>query len=214
MNIASDIPAVHVETVSGDLMPDVVARVKARARPRIAVDIETSGLDFRIDEIGSIQVFDGQSTVSIIRPPFSSLENLKGLFRDKEVLKIFHHAMFDLRFLRFKFGITSSNIACTKIAAKIAVSEDKNTSLRYLLNKYLGVEIDKSLQTSNWLSEVLSDDQIGYAIRDVYFLPKLLHVLTRDARQRKRGRLVIASFDYIPERVELDVQGIGDVFVY
>lgn len=180
----------------------------------VAIDIETSGLDFRNDEIGSIQVFSKIGKVCIIRPPFRKMPRFAALLADGEKRKIFHHAMFDLRFLKYRFDFRLNNIACTKIAAKIVYPDLERHSLVDLIAIYFSESIDKTMQRSNWLSRELSQDQIDYAIRDVIYLPRLLNLLLRDARVTSAYGLIRKSFEYIPSRVELDIRNVGDVFTY
>ncbi|WP_295961663.1 hypothetical protein [uncultured Xanthomonas sp.] len=178
----------------------------------VAVDIETSGLNFRVDKIGLIQVFDG-NIVYIVRPPFSAAGRLAGLIEDASIKKIFHHAMFDLRFICSNFVVSPKNISCTKIAAKIVDRNIEKHSLYLLLNKYLGISLDKRLQVSDWLSGDFSQAQIEYAARDTIHLRNLLCKIMESASQ-KDILDISSSFDYIPTRVSLDISEIGDVFSY
>lgn len=196
----------------GDLSPHFYEA--SSQQTNFAIDIETSGLDFSSDLIGAIQVFNGVDAICIIRPPFQDAPLLKHLIADESKRKVFHHAMFDLRFLRYHLGVKPKNIACTKIAAKIVHPEMSKHSLSHLVVQHLNVELDKSLQTSNWLGNEFSAQQLAYAARDVIYLPRLLNGLLRLATQKRVHGLVSRSFEYIPTRVEMDVRGIGDVFVY
>lgn len=198
--------AYSVEVVVGDLPASI------SLQDRVSVDIETSGLDFRNDSIGSIQVFDGR-TVWIIRPPFDKAEYLSKLISSSEVTKIFHHAMFDLRFLCSRFDIHPTGITCTKVAAKIADQTLSKHSLLILLKKYLGLELDKKLQTSNWMTSQLTSDQINYAARDTIYLGDLLDTILR-ASSDDQAMKIAASFEYLPYRLRLELDGIGDVYSY
>lgn len=201
-----------VRVARGDIPSALVQRLQSSSASRIAIDIETSGLNFRDDKIGAIQVFDGQ-TVYVVRPPFS-LKLLAETVSNENVVKIFHHAMFDLRFLAYKFGFVPKNIRCTKIAAKIVLDDLDRVSLTDIVHYYLGRELSKGQQTSNWMEAALTPDQLLYAARDVIYLPRILNLLMRDAARKRRQALVISSFKYIPTRVQLDISGQGDVFTY
>ncbi|NYF21841.1 ribonuclease D [Xanthomonas sp. JAI131] len=178
----------------------------------VAIDIETSGLDFRFDRIGSIQVFNG-SLVYVVRPPFGTPERLAGLLENPGIKKIFHHAMFDLRFICSNFIVNPKNICCTKVAAKIVDRDIEKHSLSLLLNKYLGVTLDKRLQTSDWVNGELSQAQLDYAARDTIYLRDLLCKIMEGASEGNLAE-IYSSFYYIPTRVSLDVAGVGDVFSY
>lgn len=209
---AYDVDGIRLVVVSGDLPAQ--ALTNSTGDSVFAVDIETSGLDFRKERIGSIQVFDGSAVVYVVRPPFGRSGVLSHLISDETRKKVFHHAMFDLRFLRYELGMRAKNVACTKVAAKIVHPEFEKHSLADLARIHLGIRLDKSQQVSDWMSSSLSIDQISYAVRDVLYLKRILNRLCQHAHERGVHHLIKESFDYLPARVELDVLGIKDVYVY
>jgi ribonuclease D len=207
-----EVAAPKVLVAEGDLSPDFLA--SATLSSTFAIDIETTGLDYLKSDIGSIQVYNGDDTVCIIRPPYSSPRLLGRILADESIRKIFHHALFDLRFLKHRLGLEARNISCTKIAAKIVSPDQEKHSLASLVKTRLNVELNKSYQTSNWMRESFSSDQLQYAVNDVIYLPKLLDVLLQEAVRKGVSDLVTRSFEYIPVRVDLDLSKVGDVFVY
>lgn len=207
------LPIQRTNIVSGDIPPSFLRA--ARESNKVAIDIETTGLDYRTDQIGSIQLFDCVSRCVIVRPPYAAdMKVMRELLADRQIAKTFHHAMFDLRFLRFRHGLTAVSVSCTKVAAKIVLGGEGPFSLSALVSRYLGIELDKSERTSDWLSVALSASQLEYALSDTLHLPRLLNLLMHDARRKRLTSTVKRSFDYIPVRVELDICGVGDVFVY
>src|SRR5512142_1579877 len=84
----------------------------------LAWDIETTGLDWRQDRIGTVQVQIADRSC-VVRINGDVPHRLKALLEDTNVLKVMHHAMFDLRFLVHRWQATPSNVVCTKIAAKL-----------------------------------------------------------------------------------------------
>lgn len=200
-----------IVVLKNDLPPYVLDL--ASSVGHVCIDLETSGLDFRVAEIGSIQVLVDR-TVYVMRPPFSDSHNIRRILADNQVKKIFHHAMFDLRFIKHFIGGEQSNIACTKIASKIAYPERNSHTLFELVREHFGIILTKELRGTNWLSEKLSPEQLNYAAGDVVYLKPLLELLVEQARNAGRASIVQKSFDYIPTRVVLDVQSVGDVFLY
>jgi ribonuclease D len=182
----------------------------------IAWDIETTGLDWSADKIGTCQLHHPDVGTAIVQLQDALPSRLLHLISCKSILKVFHHAPFDLRFMTHQWKAQPTNIACTKIAAKIVMPgmERSEYSLRPLLKRRLGVSIDKSQQRSDWISESLSKDQIAYAVSDVMHLMPLLEDLKKAAIASGVWHLAEASFDYLPTRVALDLIGIKDVFVY
>jgi ribonuclease D len=180
----------------------------------IAVDIETTGLDWRDDKIGTVQVHVADATY-VVRPNGHIPYRLKALVEDSAICKVFHHAMFDLRFLAYHWGIVPAHVACTKIASKLAEPDVPcaEHSLAPLLKRRLGVSLDKSAQTSDWTGE-LSEAQLRYAADDVRFLPELYQRLDAQLRERDLLDLRDRCYAHLPTRVELEVGGFPDVFAY
>lgn len=181
----------------------------------VAWDIETSGLDWRNDRIGICQLYAPNEPVAIIKVGNILPKKLQSLLSDASVRKIFHHAMFDLRFMSYYWNVLPQNIACTKIASKLLdVKNENKHSLQAALKQYLGVVIDKNERLSNWLPSKLTQEQISYAARDVMYLLPLLDVLEKKLSSRELLELAHMCFAYIPIRTQLDILGYGDIYSY
>jgi len=181
----------------------------------VAWDIETSGLDWLNDRIELCQLYTPDEPVAIIKIDDSPPKKLCSLLKDTSVKKIFHHAMFDLRFMSYHWDILPQNIACTKIASKLLdVKNENKHTLQSLLKQYLDIVIDKNEQLSNWLSMDLTEEQISYATNDVLFLMQLLNVLERELISKKILALAHACFAHIPIRVQLDLFDYKDIYAY
>ncbi len=196
----------------GDLSPS--AMENAKQFKLIAWDIETSGLDWKRDVIGACQIYFPDSQVHIVRINNTTPSHLKELLNDSEICKLFHHAMFDLRFMVSNWSIEVQNVACTKIASKILTPSMENHSLKNIAKKYLGIHLDKMLQTSNWIESNLTKEQINYAVSDVIYLPELFAILKKKLLSKERWKLAETCFSYLPARVKMDILGIKDVFQY
>jgi len=123
--------------------------------------------------------------------------------------------MFDVRFMSYNWNVLAKNIACTKIASKLLdPAKQKNHSLKSLLNRYLGVPIEKTQRFSNWNSESLTEAQIIYAAKDVAYLFELMEHLEKELKAKNLLQLAKACFAHIPTRVQLEIGGFGDVYKY
>jgi len=100
------------------------------------------------------------------------LTNLKLIFQDVEYLKIFHDAEQDIEIINDYFSIELKNFFDTQLANAF-IDLEHHISYKNLVKKYLNIEIDKELQTSNWLKRPLSNKQIRYAANDVIYLEKI-----------------------------------------
>ncbi len=183
----------------------------------MAVDTETSGLDWATDELHLCQVFSPATGTLLLRHVREVPRGLAALMEDPQVIKVLHHAAFDLRFLEAHWGIRSTSVACTKTASKLldpAIPAEEH-SLRALLQRYLGVSVTKGpVRTSDWNAAVLSDAQIAYATADVAHLLDLYDVL----RERLQTEGLLHTFGqicaYIPVDAHLHVSGIPNPLVY
>ena len=203
----------RAEVVVSDVSAETLEQ--ALATGLVAVDIETTGLDPRRDEVGTCQIFIQPNVVKIVRPG-SSAPCLQAILEHPRILKIFHHAPFDTSFLLSRLGIRVNNIACTKIASKILDPMAIDHSLKTLLRRHLGIVVEKNpgVRTSDWSAAGLSDMQIKYAAEDVVFLPALMESLSVKLDQAGRRELAEASFRFVPKHVELKLLGLDNVFEY
>jgi ribonuclease D len=189
----------------------------SREHGSVAWDIETSGLDWRSERIALCQLLVANHGLSVvkIRKSRRKPQNLVSLLQDNSVQKVFHHAMFDLRFLCYHWNTSVQNIACTKIAAKLLDPEKvQGHTLSNLVREYLGVELDKSSRKSDWLTWGLSPEQWRYAGNDVRYLPDLLDRLLRELEKKDRYDLAKRCFAHIPTQVQLEIQGFRDLYGY
>jgi ribonuclease D len=181
----------------------------------VAWDIETTGLDWRQDRIGTVQLQIAERSC-VVRINGAVPHRLKALLEDTSVLKVMHHAMFDLRFLVHRWQATPSHVVCTKIAAKL-VHPDANAdeySLAALVRRYFGVTLDKGQRLSDWTTGTLDASQLRYAADDVRYLWALYERL--DDETRRKGLLSLRNrcYAHLNTRVELDLRGYPDVFAY
>jgi ribonuclease D len=186
------------------------------AVPRVAWDIETSGLDWREDRIGTCQLHAPEVGTLIVQINGKRPPRLAGLLADPGVLKVFHHAPFDLRFMTWQWKSSAESVACTKIASKLLephVPNDWHT-LQALLDRYLGVHISKIERISDWLADDLSEAQLSYAAADVIHLLPLLDRLEKELANVGISDLYARCIEFLPARVRLEVGGYPDVFAY
>ena len=147
----------------GDL-PDL-----SRYTGAVAIDTETMGLSLRRDRLCVVQLSpgDGSSDVVQIPPHAADAPNLKRLFSDARLLKIFHFARFDLGVLYNAFGVMAAPVYCTKIASRLARTYTDKHGLKDLVREVLGHELSKQQQLSDWGAEELGDAQVSYAAAEI-----------------------------------------------
>jgi ribonuclease D len=197
-------------------LPAKFANAFSRA-PRIAWDVETSGLDWRQDKLGTCQLFAEDVGVVVVSLTEAVPGRLSELLENPAVEKVFHHAPFDLRFLSRAWRVRPASIRCTKIASKLLSPglPNKDHSLQSLALRHLGVHLQKGpVRTSNWTKASLSGAQIEYAATDVIYLPELLGILESELKVRRLKELYDKCCEFLPALVQLELGGYQDVFAY
>jgi ribonuclease D len=181
----------------------------------IAIDTETMGLQPHRDRLCLVQLSSGDGHAHLVHLSGGAYDapNLKAVLGDRDRLKIFHFARFDVAALWRHLGIECRPVYCTKIASKLARTYTDRHGYRDLCKELLGVEISKQEQSSDWGGE-LTDSQLRYAASDVLHLHKLRERL--DAMLQREGRHELASscFAFLPDRARLDLAGWDDVDIF
>jgi ribonuclease D len=181
----------------------------------VACDIETTGLDWKQNRIASCQLYFPGGPVFIVRTKTGVPSEVCRVLSNQKVRKVFHHAMFDLRFINHHWSIAPTNVACTRIAARLVDRENRRShSLKDILEQYLGVSVSKAEQTSDWMRETLTEAQVRYAAADVRYLIPLLDALDKHLRSLQLDDLALRCFEHVPARVRLEVLGYDDVYGY
>ena len=181
----------------------------------VAVDSETMGLNVNRDRLCLVQLSAGDETCHLVQFAAGSYDapNLKRLFADPSVTKLFHFARFDLAMIQHHLGVACRPVYCTKVASKLARTFTDRHSLRDLCKELLEVDISKQQQSSDWGAAKLSDEQLRYAATDVLYLHRLKAILDDMLEREGRRDLAQACFDFLPARAAIDLAGWNDVDV-
>lgn len=181
----------------------------------IAVDTETMGLLPVRDRLCLVQLCDERDRVSIVRIERGQTEapNLKQLLENSAITKIFHFARFDITTLRHHLGIQVNPIFCTKIASKLARTYTPRHGLKDLIQETIGVELDKSAQSSDWGNAAnLSEAQLRYAANDVRYLIEARQKLIDMLQREERWELAQQCFKCLPVFAQLDLLQYQGIF--
>lgn len=210
MTVMSDSPVLVLRDLDESLL------TRLRGSRYVAWDIETSGLDWSTDRIGTCQLHADDVGTVVVKCDGSVPDLLASLLGDPEVVKVFHHAPFDLRFMSSQWKVTPASVVCTKIASKLLrphVPREAHT-LQNLLRGCLDVKISKAERTSDWLAPHLTAEQLTYAAGDVQHLIPLYRALRRELRAAGLAGLYDRCLAHLPTRVELDLGHFEDVYSY
>ncbi len=142
----------------------------------VAFDVETTGLQPKFGGLRLLQLATvDQSPVVLDCWQFSdedwiTLEN----FFTKERTWLAHNAVFDLGWLQEHEIYPEGQVLCSMLASRILTNGLANVKngLQHVVRRYLGYEISKEEQRSDWSADV-SASQLEYAAKDVVVLTEL-----------------------------------------
>ena len=178
---------------------------------KIAIDCEFTGLNIERDRLCLLQISSGENDAHIIQLNKDNYDapNLKKILSDKNIIKLFHFARADLLFIKKYLEVDVKNVHCTKVMSKIARSYSDKHGLKDLIKEFIGIDISKQLQTSDFGGE-LSDKQLKYCAQDVVYLHKIYASLKKILEREKRIDLYNETIMFINTRVKLDFASFKD----
>jgi ribonuclease D len=174
--------------------PQALAEVAAalRREPRLGVDTEAASFHRFRDRIYLIQV-SGKSDTALIDPlAVTDLAPFGALLTDPQIEKVFHDADYDLRVLDRDYAFRAARLFDTRIAAQLA--GEPAIGLAALVEKYVGVKLDKEHQKADWSRRPLPPPMLAYAAADTQHLLALRDAL--EQRLRDLGRLSWAQEEF------------------
>lgn len=163
-----------------------------REAPWLALDTEFLREDTYYPKLCLIQVGDGATSVCLdalalqgeaLQPLFDVLY-AEGSIKPASI-KVFHAASQDLEILVQLQGRVPTPLFDTQVAAALLGYGDQ---LGYagLVEKMLGVKLDKSLTRTDWSRRPLSAAELAYAADDVRYLGEIYPRLRRELSERGR----------------------------
>jgi ribonuclease D len=119
---------------------------------------------------------DGQVYLVDVLAPGMKLDPLWRILAQKHL--VMHGSDFDLRLLHDLCGFRPKSIFDTMLAAQLLGRQ--RIGLAGLLEEHFGVAVDKSGQKANWSQRPITPKLLNYAALDVWHLPALRDILTRE----------------------------------
>lgn len=173
------------------------------------LDTETTGLDPRSDRLRLVQVAVPGTVFVVDAFRVKRLSPLGDLLSDRGVLKVFQSAAFDLKFLRAAGLRGVERLFDTMLAARLLDCglPGPGHSLGALAKDHLGVDLDKSLQSSDF-SGALSREQVEYAARDAAVLIPLYEKLSEKLVSLGLARAARVEFSAVPAVADMEYAGI------
>jgi len=160
--------------------------------PLIAVDTEAASFHRYHDRVYLLQISTRERTAVIDPLRVTQLDSLGQRLADPGTEVVFHDADYDLRMLDRDYGFRATNLFDTRIAAQLL--NEPGIGLAALLEKYLGITLDKRFQRADWSRRPLLPGMLEYAAMDTRHLPQLRDILQEKLVQM--GRLAWAKEEF------------------
>jgi ribonuclease D len=153
-----------------------------RAVPWIALDTEADSLHAYPEKLCLLQI--SSEGVEALVDPLAQIQltPLLRIFHDHQL--IMHGADYDLRLLRKAFDFKPTAIYDTMIAARLIGSRE--FGLGDLVQKYLGVKLEKGPQKADWSRRPLTPRMEEYARNDTRFLKPIADILRQELENKGR----------------------------
>ena len=168
----------------------------------VAVDIETNHLDFTKGRIRLISIYNKKYCKKVSE----DILEVKDILENSNIIKIFHNALFDVSWLIYN-GINVTNYVDTMIMSIILNLKEVN--LNFLVNKYFGINLDKSLQDSyNWTDVLITEEHKKYCLNDSKYTYELYKVLYNEISKKGLLEVLNRETNVLPAIIELKMHGI------
>lgn len=179
-----------IATAAG--LKDMAQRIEGE--PLLAFDLEADSMHHYREKVCLIQISSPSGTFVVDPLACPDISELKPVFANPSVCKIFHGADYDVRSLYRDFGIEIHNLFDTMIACQFL--GESEFGLAAVLRKRFGVELDKRYQQADWSRRPVSTEMLDYAVKDTTLLIPLFQEL--EVELRAKGR-----FEWVKEECEL-----------
>jgi len=118
-----------------------------------------------------------------------SMEPLYELFRNEDVVKVFHAARQDLEIFFIEGGVFPTPLFDTQVAAMVC-GFGEQVGYETLVRKIVKQSLDKSSRFTDWSRRPLTDAQKNYAIGDVTHLRGIYEFLSAKIEKLNRNKWV------------------------
>lgn len=159
----------------------------------VAVDTEAASFHRFVDRIYLIQLSSPRETAIIDPLTVENVAPFGALLADSAIEVVFHDADYDLRILDRDYGFHARRLFDTRIAGSLL--GEPAVGLAALLEKHLGVKLDKKYQRADWSRRPLPPEMLEYAATDTRHLLALRERLR--AQLETRGRLLWAEEEFV-----------------
>ncbi len=173
----------------------------------LALDTEFVRTTTFYPKAGLVQVASSKGCFLIDPLSISDWSAFTDVLQAESVTKVFHACLEDLEVCRQLTGVVPSPLADSQLAAAM-VGLGASLGFQKIIAALLSIELDKEETRSNWLARPLTEEQVQYAVADVYYLRKIWPMLVDQLQQLQRTDwLAEDCARTVEEASETDVPG-------
>ncbi len=190
---------IELQTICDDLLKEKI----------IGVDLEADSMHCFKEKICLIQIATAKQAFLIDPFELKDISSFLTVLENKEVIKIFHGADFDIRSLDRDYKAQVNNLFDTEIACRFLGIKERG--LGALLKRNFNIDSNKKYQKADWSRRPFSREMIEYSIMDVAYLTKLYEIILQ--KLVNNGRLLWAKEEFeIQERVRYEPNNSSPLF--
>jgi len=178
----------------------------------IYFDSETTGLDPFKNKITLVQILRDNTIIIDNLKDSASIQKLKDLLESS--LVIGHNLKFDLKFIKYHFGIEPTTLFDTYIAEILISGGQKarqkgTATLEAVAKQYTGIQLNKSQDVRlSFNGGELTQEQIKYAAIDVAVLPEIHKKQQEQLKALGLEKVFEIEMGCIPATVWLELSGL------
>ncbi len=150
----------------------------------IAVDLEADSMFHYKEKVCLIQLATVAKNFIIDPLAINNTGSLSLIFSDKNIIKVFHGADYDIRSLYKFYKITVNNLFDTELASRF-IGKTK-TGLSSVVQERFNVVLDKRFQKKDWSKRPLLKEMLDYAVSDVIYLIQLYYIIKKELVEKNR----------------------------
>jgi ribonuclease D len=148
------------------------------ASPVLALDTEFMRERSYRPQLCLVQLGDAAQQVCVDPLAVDDLAALGARLTDSRQIKLVHAAAQDLEVLHQRLGILPAPLFDTQLAATLC-GVGEQIGYAALIERLLGVVLDKSSSRTDWAQRPLTPEQYRYALDDVRYLPEVHALLSK-----------------------------------